>query len=187
MQLQFVQYLASAETAAPKAAGTGSSVFSSLGIDWKALIFQLIAFTLLVWLMSKYIFPVLIKAVDKRQEANEAGARAALEAEKNAVKAEAEVEVLLKKARSAASDIVATAKAEAGDIVQRAEEKSRTHAERIVAEARDSIGKEVLSAKKSLHNEMIDLVTAATEKVTSRAVTQSVNAKIIADAVKESR
>ncbi len=179
------QYFASTEATAEKAAD--SSVLSALGIDWKILVFQLIAFTLLVWLMSKYIFPVLIKAVDDRRALNEAGIKAAIEAEKNAAATEEKVAELLKKARKEAGEIVTTAKDEATEVVQKAEEKSRVHADRIVAEARESIDKEIVAAKKSLHNEMIDLVTAATEKVTAGTVTAQVDRKIVTDVLKESK
>ena len=53
----------------------------ALGIDVKLLVFQIIAFALLTWLLSKYVFPVLMKAVDDRQaridESNAAAADAA--------------------------------------------------------------------------------------------------------------
>ncbi len=179
-----LQYVASSEATAGKAS---TSVTEALGIDWKLLVFQLIAFLLLFFLTSKYIFPVLIAAVDKRRELNEAGVKAALDAEKRAEETGQEVAELLKKARKEANDIVGTAKAEATDVVQKAEEKSRTHAERIVAEARETLDKEIVAAKKSLHNEMIDLVTAATEKVTSKVVTSNIDAKLIAESVKETK
>ena len=56
----------------------------ALGIDMKLLVFQIIAFAILVWLLSKYVFPVLMKAVDDRQaridESNAAAADAAKQA-----------------------------------------------------------------------------------------------------------
>lgn len=176
-------FLLFASETAPHTAASGS-ILDTLGIDPKQLLFQIVAFLILLFILQKFVFPTLIKAVDKRRELNEAGVKAALEAEKRAEKTQADVEKLMQKARQEANDIVTTAKAEATDMAQKAEAKSKAQAERIVADAEESIGKEVLAARKSLHNEMIDLVTIATEKVTTKAVSADVDRKIIVDAVK---
>lgn len=167
-------------------AATGG-VFGALGIDWTMLALQGIAFLILVVLLGKFVYPVFIKAVDERQDKIEAGAKAAAEAEKKADAAKDEVAKLLKEARREASDIVATAKDEANAMIEKSEQKAKTRAEKIVADAREEISKDVLAAKKALHNETIDLVAAATEKVVGKAVTEKVDDKIIAAAVKETK
>lgn len=160
-------------------------LFGSLGIDLTALIINTVAFLVLMWFLSKYVYPALSKSLDKREASIEAANKAAVEAEKSAANAQAETKALLDKARRQAADIVSTAKTEAGSIVAKSEEKSKAQAEHIVAEARDSIQKEVLAAKKALHNETIDLVAAATQKVVGNAVTASVDEKVIRAALKE--
>ena len=64
---------------APKA-----DLFTSLGIDWKMLIFQGVAFIILVFLLGKFVFPILIKSVDDRQAKIEDTAKAAAEAKPSA-------------------------------------------------------------------------------------------------------
>lgn len=179
-----LQYLASAETAHGTQAAK-SSVLDALGVNWKLLIFQLIAFTLLVWLLSKYVFPTLMKAVDDRQAAIDQGNAAAVEAEKKAAEAQARVENMLKTAKREAGDIVTTAKEEAVSLLAKSEEKSKAQAEHIVAEARESIDKEVLAAKRALHNETVELVAQATEKVVGKAVVTHVDKQIITNALRE--
>lgn len=162
-----------------------TSPIEALGIDVKLLVFQLIAFLILTWLLSKYVFPVLMRAVDERQKKIDESLHAAHEAEKNAEDAQVKIDGMLKEARAQASDIVTTAKDEAGAMVARAEEKSRTQAEHIVAEARESIGKEVVAAKKALHNETIELVAQATQKVVGKAVDAKADKNLIETALKE--
>lgn len=174
-------YLATSE---PAAADSGS-VFDALGVDWKILVFQLVAFSLLVWLLSKFVFPTLMRAVDERQKAIEQSTEAALHAEKHAAEAQARVEQLLADAKREAADIVATAKAESASVLEKAEQKSRVQAERMVAEARESIDKEVLAAKRALHNETVELVALATEKVVGKTVDSTVDKKIISQSLKE--
>lgn len=162
-------------------------VLEALGIDWKMLIFQIIAFVILVWFLGKFVYPIFVKTVDARQAAIEAGSKAATEAEKKAAEAAAAIEKLMKQARKDARDIVTTAKEEAAAAVEAAEAKSKTRAERIVAEAHAQLDKDIVAAKKALHNETLDLVTQATEKVLGKTVTAKVDSAVVAAAVKEAK
>ena len=64
-------------TFAKAASGESSDLFASLGIDWKMLLFQIIAFVLLLWILNKYVFPVIIKAIDERENKIAEGQRMA--------------------------------------------------------------------------------------------------------------
>lgn len=153
------QFAEAAHATEGEAAGGG--VFSALGIDWQMLLFQVIGFVVLVLIMGKFVYPILLKAVDARQENIEEGAKAAADAEKKAAEAEANIEKLLKKARSEASEIVSTAKAEATQLVEKAETGAKTRADRIVAEAHEEIAKDVLAARKALEKDTLQLVKQA--------------------------
>ena len=161
-----------------------SDLFSALGIDWKMLVFQLLAFAVLVWLLGKFVYPNLMKVVDDRQKQLEAGSKAAEAALKQAAEAKMEVEKALKQARLEASDIVVTAKEEAAATLEKADAKSKEHAERIVRDAHDQVTKDVAAAKKALHNETLALVAQATEKVLGKTVTAKVDESVISAALK---
>lgn len=175
----FIQFAAT-ETAEGGIAG-------ALGIDWKMLIVQIIAFLVLLWLLSKFVYPWLMKSVDERQASIEAGTKAATEAQEKAAKAEKEVAKLLDEARAQASDIVLTAKEEAAAAVEAAESKAKQRADVIVATAHEQISKDVIAAKKELRNETIDLVAAATEKVIGNTMSAKIDEQLIAKSVEEAR
>ena len=160
-------------------------IFTSLGIDGQMLLYQVVAFVILVFVLAKWVFPPLMKAVDDRQEAIEAGTKAAEAAEQKAEEAQVEVAKLLKEARTEAKDIVATAKDEANAMIADSEAKAKGRAEKIVKDAHDQLEKDVIAARKALHNDTIELVALATEKVVGKAVSKDIDKKIIADAVKE--
>ena len=160
-------------------------VFTALGISGQMLLFQGVAFLILVFLLGKYVFPVLMKAVDDRQEAFEAGAKAAAEAERKAAEAEEEVKKALKEARAEAKDIVTTAKDEATAMIADSDNKAKARAEKIVKDAHEQLEKDVIAARKALHNDTLELVALATEKVVGKTVNNAVDKKIIAEAVKE--
>jgi F-type H+-transporting ATPase subunit b len=170
------------------AASTGSTnIFTAIGLDWKMLIFQVIGFLILVWLMSKYVYPPLIKTIDERQAKIEASNKAATTAEKKAAEAKADIEKLLKQARTDATDILATAKEEANATVEAAHAKAKVRADRIVAEANEQLQKDIVTARKALRNETLELVSLATEKVVGKTVTADVDEKMIAAAVEEAK
>lgn len=160
-------------------------ILATLGIDVKLLIFQIIAFLVLVLLLGKFVFPVFIKIVDKRQASIEESNKAAVEASKHAEKAQHEIAEMLKTARVEASGIVSTAKDEARDLVARAEEKSKAQAESIVTAAKADIAKEVVAAKKALHNEALELVVLATEKVAGKQIAASTDEVLIKKALED--
>ncbi len=166
-------------------AAAEADIFTTLGIDWRLLILQIVAFLILVWALGKFVYPWLMKSVDERQDAIEASAKAAEAAEAKAASAQEEIAKLLKEARVEAKDIVTTAKDEAAAMVAGGEEKAKKRAEKIVADAHDQLEKDVIAARKALHNDTIELIALATEKVVGKAVDANIDKKIIAAAVKE--
>ncbi len=168
------------------AESANSGLFESLGIDWKMLLFQIIAFALLLWVLSKFVFPVIVKSIDDREKKIAEGQRLAEEAAERADAANDEIAALMKQAKKDAAEIVNDAKDQASKMAADSDKKAKERAERIVANAHDDIAREVANAKKALHNETIELVALATEKVTSKAVSQSVDEKAISTAIKES-
>lgn len=163
--------------------GGSDSLFTALGINWQMLIFQMLAFIVLVLLLGKFVFPILIKAVDDRQAKIEESVKAAADAEKKAEAAESAVEDALKQARMEAADIVATAKTEAVQMVEKSEKSAKTKAERIVAEAHEEIQKEVAAAKKSLEKDTLKLVKDAAILATAGVADTKFDAALIKKSV----
>lgn len=170
--------------ATEQAAG-GGDIFSTLGIDWRLLVLQIIAFLILVWLLGKFVYPWLMKSVDERQDAIEASVKAAEAAEHKAAETQQEIAKLLKEARTEAKEIVATAKDEAAAMISGSDEKAKKRAEKIVADAHEQLEKDIIAARKALRDDTIELVALATEKVVGKTVNDSIDRKIIAEAVKE--
>ena len=176
--MNFITQLASA----PEANG---GIVEALGIDWRLLILQIIAFLVLVVVLGKFVYPWLMKSVDERQENIEAAAKAASKAQEAAAESQAETAKLLNEARKEASDIIATAKLEATEMKNSTESKAKATAEKIVAEAQVQLQKDVEAAKRDLHNETLELVSLATEKVVKGALTKTANEKVIAESLSE--
>jgi len=176
--VNFLTTIAAAEEAAK------GDIFSALGIDWRLLILQIVAFLILVWLLGKFVYPLLMKSVDERQKNIEEAAKAAKKAQESAAESEAETAELLAQARKEASEIVSTAKLEATEMVAASEEKARTTAEKIVADAHAQIAKDIDKARRELHDETLELVALATEKIIHKKIDAKADQALIADVVK---
>lgn len=160
-------------------------LLEALGIDWKMLLLQILAFLVMVWILSKFVYPWLMKSVDARQAKIDATTKALAEAQAATENTEKRISKLMREAQIEANDIMSAAKVESAAAISEAEEKSRKRAEQIAADAQVQIDKEVLAAKKALHNETIELVALATEKIVGKVVNKGIDNNIITDAVKD--
>lgn len=166
---------------------TEGGIFGAFDINVSTLIFQTIAFLLLVIVLGKWVFPVFMAAVDRREQRIAESLKAADEAQKAADTASDNVAKLMKDARAEANDIVSTAKQEASVMVHDAETKARSKADAIAAAAQEDIQNEVTAAKKALRQETIELVALATEKVVGKTVSDKIDASMIEASLKETK
>lgn len=160
-----------------------AGLFQALGIDVKLLVEQALAFLILVAVLAKFVYPALIKAVDNRRDAIEAGLKEAKESQEAAEKAQAEVAELLEQARKDADDILARSHQEAATMVSDAEDKAKQRAEQIVADARTQLEADVRKAREALKAETVGLVAAATERVIGDKLDDRKDTGLIKDAL----
>lgn len=172
--------------AAEHAEGAASpGLLEALGIDTKLLIEQGLAFLILVFVLGKFVYPALIKAIDNRRDQIEAGMKEAKQAEEALEKAEAKVTDLLADARKEADDILARSHKEATAMVADAEEKAKSRADQIVTEARAQLDTEVQKARQALKQDTVKLVALATEKVVRTKLDDKKDAELIKEALSE--
>ncbi len=172
---------ASTEAAAESSPG----LLQALGIDWKLFVAQGIAFLILVGVLGKFVYPVLVKAIDSRRESIEAGIKEAKEAEEALGKAEAKVAEMLAAARKDADDILARTQKEAANVVAEAEGKAKVRADQIVADARAQLDLDVAKAREVLRKDTVELVALATERVVGEKLDDRKDAELVKKALAE--
>lgn len=160
-------------------------VFGALGIDWLALGLQTLAFLILLWFLSKFVYPSLVKMLDKRDEVIEISAKAAREAQKKAENTEQEVSRMLAAAKREAGEIVTVAREEAVAAVEVADKKAKVRSEHIISTAKEQIDKDIMAAKKDLRDETMQLVVLATEKVIGQTMDGKLDEKVVKSAISE--
>lgn len=179
--MNFLTYFANAEE-------TGESgLLQALGIDPKQLLINTIAFLILVGILSKFVFPILIKSIEKRRETIEASLEEAKKSQQASEDAEKRVAALLAEARKEADEIVARSHSEAQAMVADAETKAKQRADQVVADARTQMNAEVVKARVALKKDTLKLVAVATEKIIGEKLDASRDAKLINNAINEER
>lgn len=173
--------------ASTEAAEENASIFSALGIDWRTLFLQVVAFIVLVWLLGKFVYPVLVKAIDKREAAIAESVAAASEAEAKAEKTQAEIEKLFKQARDDAASLVDTAHKESAQMVKEAEDKAKQRGQQIIKDSRAQLDLDIAKARKQLRDETTELVALATEKIIGEKVDAAKDKVLIAKSLQQSQ
>jgi len=163
------------------------SLFEALGLNVKLLVEQGVAFLILVWILAKWVYPVLIKAIDTRREQIEAGLEEAKKSQAILEEAETRVEDLLAQARKDADDILARSHQESGAMIADAEAKAKVRAEQIVTDARAQLDADVRKAREALKADTLKLVVSATEQVINEKLDEHKDAGLIKKALQKER
>ena len=159
----------------------------ALGLNVQGFFFQLITFVLVLLLLQKFVYSRLVDTLETRRKAVIDSLDNAKEAAVELEKASEKTAELLKQARKDASEITGLAEKEANKVIEAAEEKANKKAAHILDQANARIESEIDSAKKSLQNEMVLLVTAATERVIDQKLDAKGDARLIQKSLEEVR
>lgn len=172
------------EEVAAAAAGTSASgvgaLFEALGLNIQSLIVNSVAFLLVVWVMAKWVFPPLTKALDAKRDELDAALRLEREASTKLDEAKAQAGKLIEQARLEANEVLAAAKSDATTQLEAAHKKAAAAAERSVQEAREQLARDVLTARRDLKAETAKLVASATEAVLNEKLDDDRDGKLIA-------
>lgn len=146
-------------------AAESSSGISSLGINLKGFIFQLITFLIVLLILRRYVFPKLVATLEARRKALEQSLVQAKETEETLARAETKAEEILAKARVSADEAIAEAKKTAEGVIADAEGTAAERAAIIVKEAETHLEQERAKLRQQLRGELAELVADATEKI----------------------
>lgn len=177
-------YLAVTEAASGESSG---DLLGALGIDGKLLLLQTAAFLVMVFILGKFVYPYLIKAIEDRRQTIEDSAKNAKQAEEQLKDVEQKVAQIIRKARTEASDLVTHGQKEATSIVEAAEDKAVKRAEHIVAEAQAQMDNELNAAREALKKDTAELVARATEQIIKQKIDAKKDAQLITAALEEAK
>ena len=129
------------------------------------LFWMVLSFGVVFFLLAKFGFPVITKAINERKEFIEMSLISAKEANERLANIQAESEKLLSDAKAQQKDIINSAMQEKQRIVQAAQDEAQNSANQMIEEARLSIQAEKERALQDVRKEVASLALDIAEKV----------------------
>src|SRR5918998_46759 len=157
-------------------------MFESLGILWGNLLWQMAAFLLLVFLLTRFAYRPIIKMLDERanriRESMEQAEQIRLD-NQNAAKRAQEI---LAQAQAETREILAQANQMSQRTISAAQEEARQQRERILEDARTQIQAETQRAKEELRREVGRLAIMAASRVVGKSLDTQDHYRLVEEA-----
>lgn len=134
------------------------------------LLGQTLAMIFFVWFCMKYIWPVIMTAIETRQTEIASGLSAAERAQSDLVVAKTEADKIISSARDTARGIVDQANTRANGIVEQAKADGEGEKRRQLEGARAEIDVQINRAREELRAQVAKIAIAGAEKVLAREI-----------------
>ncbi len=149
------------------------------------LLMQAVAFGLFVWFTAKFVWPPLLRAIERRQKEVAEGLAAAERGRNELAEAGKRSEAELSDAREKAQDIISRAEKRAAQIVDEARQAARAEGERLIAGAKAETDQQATNAKEQLREQVAALAVAGAEKILRREIDAKAHAELLAQLKQE--
>jgi len=148
-------------------------------------IWTILTFVVLVFLLRKFAWGPLLRALDARQETIRKSLEDAQQASQAAEDANKNSEQILKQARVEAEAIVAASRAEAEKLREEIRQTARDDAETIIRDARTQIDAETNRALRKIRGEIADISLDIATKLIRRNCSREANIDLIEETLNQ--
>ena len=129
-------------------------------------------FAVVVLFSMKFIWPIIMEAIEERNKNISDGLAAAEKGQKKLSDAESEVTGLISKAKKQATTILDQANTRASSIVETAKTKGGEERDKIISTAQEEAEQELNKLKEDLKKDLAGLAVAGAKKVLSREINE---------------
>ena len=145
------------------------------------IIWSTLVFCILFFLLAKYAWKPILKAVKEREASIENALNAAEQAKNEMKQLSASNEALLNQARAERDEMLKEARITKDKMIIEAKLTANTEAERIIASAREAIQNEKLAAITELKNQVATLSIEISEKILKQELSTAEKQKSLID------
>ena len=154
-------------------------------VDPGLFIWTIAVFLLLAFLLRKYAWAPLLKALEERQKTIAAAVEHAREAREQLEKAQANAAQVMAQARSEAEAFLVQARNDANALRLELRDKAAAEAASITANAEKQIQRETAKAVETIRKEAVDLSVAIASKLIRRQVSPQDQEALLQESLKE--
>ena len=143
------------------------------------LLIQMTVFAVVVLFSMKFIWPMIMEAIEQRNKDISDGLAAAEQGQKKLSDAESEVTGLISEAKKQATTILDQANTRASSIVQTAKNEGSEERDKIISSAQEEAEQELNKLKEDLKKDLAGLAVTGAEKILSREINEEDHKKIL--------
>ena len=143
------------------------------------LIIQMLVFFTLVWIVMKWIWPVITEMMDVRERKIATGLAAADRGQKSLDEANVKANEIIREARERATQILDHANRRANETVDGAKATAKEEGGRLVNAARSEAATEANRARDALRREVGGLVVSGASRVLGREIDAKTHAQLL--------
>ena len=146
-------------------------------------IWTIVTFLVLLWLLAKFAWHPLLRALDERQETIRKSLDDADQARQELERLQRESAQIIAEARVEAQSIVTKSRADAEMVREDLKRKARDEADALVRGAQRQIQLETARAVEQIRHDVVDLSLAVASKLIKRNLTEEDNEALIQDSL----
>ncbi|HEY2275010.1 MAG TPA: F0F1 ATP synthase subunit B [Steroidobacteraceae bacterium] len=143
------------------------------------LIVQMLVFATLVFAVMKWVWPVILGAMDERERKIAQGLAAAEQGEQELAAARGNADVIVREARERANQIIDHAQHRANELVEHARGTASTEGARLIAAAQQQIQLDATRAREGLRREVAGIAVAAAAQLLGREIDAGKHADLL--------
>ena len=140
---------------------------------------QMVTFAFFVWFCMKYVWPMIIDAMEERQKKIADGLEAADRAVRDLEAAQSKVDDQMREAKEQAAEIIDQANKRASQIIEDAKQQAVAEGDRMKAAAAAEIEQEINRAREELRGAVAGLALAGAEKVLEASIDSAANRALV--------
>ena len=143
------------------------------------LIIQMIVFAVLVWFLMRFVWPMILGAMEERSRKIALGLAAAEKGQQELTEARQRAETIIREARERANQIIDQAQHRANDVVEHAKGAATAEGQRLVEAAHQRIELDTTRARESLRQEVAQIAVSAASKLLEREIDPKAHADLL--------
>jgi F-type H+-transporting ATPase subunit b len=143
------------------------------------LVTQMVVFGIVIWVVMKFIWPIILGAMNEREQKIAAGLAAADQGQKDLSEAKSRAEDVIKEARTRALAIESQARTQANLIIEEARKAASLEGEKALASAKSQIELESNRARDSLRGQVVSLAVAGARRVLEKEIDQKTHGELL--------
>jgi F-type H+-transporting ATPase subunit b len=145
-----------------------AAILHALGIEWSALIAQIINFAILIFILSRYVYKPVLNVIDQRRTTIAESMEKAQEIDRRKEELDKERVVILRKADEEAGALLERAKKEAEDIRTEIEKAAKNQADYTLEKGRQQLENDRATMVREMQTKLAHAIVLSAEKILRR-------------------